>query len=402
MNKILILTILCGVMIMECEREIEAATEYTFYGNMPKKVLLSYLSRSITMGDMVNSKHRDDDIRMLHNMGAKFIGRAAILWGNPGDDDAHFAKAKETAEKMHKLDPEVILQAGIFEAIYSGTSELPIPDWVFKEFGLPVEKRNFSYDAMLFDNGKLKDMWGPGGSVPDMSKLETRMWFFYRAKRYIDAGYEAFHLGQVHLMSQDDPGFKGWLDMLGRIQKYASKRARRHFILCDAHTHGIAVDGKLLFDFHSYPLRIKEVAGKPQEGELAVGYIDSIFKDSLGGITPSGWKCDNLPYIAEVDNWGSSGKGGQANIGGCWIWGYDEICWFARQSEDYRNKWLKYAWDWMKKTDPNGRLEMIGLRCLADQVNGLDEYCANKPSPACPTGFNQEDAIKAIWASDKK
>lgn len=399
MIRLLVLTLLCGVMIMECECSAESASQYAFYGNMPKRVLEAYLSRSITMADLVNSKHRDDDIRMIGNTGAKFIGRAAILWGNPGDDDAHFLRAKETAQKVHAVDPEVILQAGIFEAIYEGVSQLPVPDWVFKEFGLPAEKRNFDYKAMLFKDGKYRDLWGLGGSVPDMSKLETRMWFFYRAKRYIDAGYEAFHLGQVHLMNQDDPGDKGWLDMLRRVRGYAAKRARRHFVLCDAHTHGIEHDGKLMFDFHSYPLRIKEVEGKPEQGELAIGYIDSIYRDSKGGTTPSGWKCKSLPYIVEVDNWGASGKGGQAAIGGCWIWGYDEISWFSRQRETYRNSWLKYAWNWVKKNDPNGHLEMIGLRCVADPGNGLDEYCANKPSPACPNGSNQEATIKSIWAS---
>jgi hypothetical protein len=169
-------------------------------------------------------------------------------------------------------------------------------------------------------------------------------------------------------------------------------------VLCDAHVyHGCIHDGKLLFDFHAFPLRIKEVAGSPEKGELAAGYIDSIYGKSEGGITPSGWKCDSLPYIVELDNWGSSGKGGQ-QIGSCWVWGYDEIVWFSRQDEPYRNDWLRYAWNWLHSNAPNGYLEMPGSRCLADSVNGLANYYANTKSANCPDGFNQEDTIKAIWA----
>ena len=32
-------------------------------------------------------------------------------------------------------------------------------------------------------------------------------------------------------------------------------------------------DGKLLLDFHSFPLRIKEVPDKPQEAVLKVGLL---------------------------------------------------------------------------------------------------------------------------------
>ena len=172
-------------------------------------------------------------------------------------------------------------------------------------------------------------------------------------------------------------------------------------VLCDAHTPdgGPIHEGRLLFDFHAFPLRIKEVAGKPQQGMLEVGYLDSLFRRSRGGVTPSGWKCESLPYLVEFDNWGSSGKPG---VGGqsYWTWGYDEICWFAHQPAEYRNEWLKYAWDWTRAHDPACFLEMPGSRCLADPVGAEAWYCANAKSAATPTGSGQEDAIRAVWAAD--
>jgi hypothetical protein len=143
------------------------------------------------------------------------------------------------------------------------------------------------------------------------------------------------------------------------------------------------------------------VAGSPQKGVLEVGYLDTLFRRSKGGVTPSGWKCDSLPYLVELDNWGSSGKAGQPGLA-YWTWGYDEICWFAHQPEEYRNEWLRYAWKWVREHDPNGFLQMPGSRCLADPVGDEWWYYANTRSAASPFGYNQEETIKAIWASDKR
>ena len=79
-------------------------------------------------------------------------------------------------------------------------------------------------------------------------------------------------------------------------------------------------------------------------------------------------------------------------------WGSIEIDWFARQPEKYRNEWLRYAWDWIRKNDPNGYLQMQGSKCLNPQdAGGAKWYHANTKSQACPEGFNQEETIKAIW-----
>ena len=370
--------------------------DYSFDGRISREVLENYLARSITMAELSHSQCFGDDLRMIRNIRPKFIGRFAFLWGHPGDDEAYFRDVKAAADRIHEADPGIVLQSCIFEAIFTGVDKVPVPAWVFEEFGLKPEQRRFSYKAMLFDDGTWHDRWGRGASVPDMSKLETRMWFFYRARRYIDAGCEAIHFGQVMLMNRNDRGNRYWMRMLSRCRRYAAKHARRHLLLCDAHTHGEVSGGKLLFDFHSFPLRIKSVKDHPQQGALEVGHIDSIFRRSKGGICPSGWKCDSLPYIAEVDNWGSSGRGGQFTQD-YWCWSYDEICWFARQPEAYRNGWLRYAWKWIRENAPNGYLQMPGTRCLSDPANGQRTYWANTRSDACPGGFGQEETIKAIW-----
>jgi len=88
-----------------------------------------------------------------------------------------------------------------------------------------------------------------------------------------------------------------------------------------------------------------------------------------------------------------------------WIWGYDEITWFAHQNKQDRSAWLRYAWNWVRTTDPNGYLEMPGSRMITNgrlKAPGDSAprpwYHANNPSAAAPDGMGDEDTIRAIWA----
>ncbi len=339
---------------------------------------------------------------MISRIGVKFAGRAIYMWGAESRLESLIVQGKIVAEKVHRADPDVVLQCAIFEIVTTDVNRISVPDWVFQEFDLPSSRRNFQYESMLYPEDHRVDQWGKGQSVPDMSQLETRMWFFYLAARYIDIGVEGIHFGQVEIMDDRDPGPRHWDDMMTRVRRYATTRARRRWILCDAHvpSGGIVLpDGKLLFDFHSFPLRIEAVPNKPEQGILRVGFSDSIFLRSKGGLSPSGWKCDALPYLVELDNFGGSGHEGE-DRGDIWCWGYDEITWFARQPENYRDLWLRYAWNWIRRTDPNGYLQMPAGRVLYQPVDGKSWYWANKPGSAVPWGFNQEDAIKTIWGND--
>ncbi len=72
-------------------------------------------------------------------------------------------------------------------------------------------------------------------------------------------------------------------------------------------------------------------------------YLHSIFLRSKGGRTFTGWQCERLPYLVELDNYGSSTHPGHPGQGADWVWGYDEISWFANQSSEYRAQWRRYA-----------------------------------------------------------
>ena len=82
------------------------------------------------------------------------------------------------------------------------------------------------------------------------------------------------------------------------------------------------------------------------------------------------------------------------------IWGWDEITWFATQSETDRNDWLRYAWSWLHANDPIAHLEMPGSRVLTPGPGGGPRwYWANAKSAACPGGFDTEATIRELWGT---
>jgi len=377
--------------------------KYQFDRTISREVLESYLSRAITMEGLLNGRgDLEDNIRMLKSIGAKFIGRSLCLWGGEANLLRNLERASQQLPKVHAADPEMILQACIFEIVTTQVDQVPVPEWALAALGQPVEKRNFRYADMLYPSGRLKDHWRPGQSVPDVSRPETKLWFYYLGVSFIGVGCDAIHFGQTELMNGNDRNLDHYSQVLTLIRSYAAKHARRHMVLCDSHvpSGGLVREGQLLMDFHSFPLRIMEVPDKPQEAILKLGFSDGIYGRSKGGTTSSGWKCEHLPYLVEIDNWGVSRQPGQAKAGGIWIWGYDEITWFAHQSRQYRSNWLRYAWDWVRRTDPNGYLQMPGSRTLSSPRDRMRWYYANNPSPAVPDGLGDEDAIRAIWAAD--
>ncbi len=377
---------------------------YQFDAKISRQVLENYLARSICMEGMLNGRgDLKDNIRMLKTTGAKYIARALCLWGAENDFLNNLQRAREEVPQIVAADPDMILEACVFETVSPRVNRIAIPGWVFTALGQPVEQRNFRYDDMIYPTGQRRPM-GPNAQVPDESRLETQLWFYYQAASYIDAGCEGIHFGQVEIMNRNDPDNAHWARLLGLVRHYAAAHARRHMVLCNGHvpTGGLIHDGNPLLDFNAFPLRILETPDKPQEAILKLGFSDGLYHRSKGGRTFSGWTCEHLPYFVEFDNYGVSRHPGQPNTKGefNWVWGYDEITWFAHQPKEYRARWLKYAWDWVRRTDPNGWLEMPGSRTARSP--DTQWYFANDPGPAVPTGLGDEDAIRAVWAADAR
>lgn len=398
-----------------------AGLDFSFSGSVSKKVLCNYLSRSIIYSDehtVTRGLTFDETLRFILYTGAKYIGHASCTWNPGAADDSDIENKKADLAKAHSVDPDIMFEACIFECISKKVNEIAIPPWVFNAFGQTATARNFNYDSMIFLDGSFINHWGYDASVPDMTRLETQMFFYYRACRYIDAGFEGLHMGQVHLIGKKDRNFACWTKVLNMIRDYAKTHARRKFVFITAHTHGITgTDNKLLFDFHAFPLRMAPAKGSlphipteknPQEVEFRTGYSDSIYERSLGGVTHSGWSCSSLPYFVELDNfWNgvcdSDIDSPESKFPYCW--GMDEISWFANQPQSYRTEFLQYAYNWVRDLSDDGFAEMPGNRtAYVRNPKDRKEFFHNPYVPNSSLfyskGFDDEDTIRNIWISD--
>ena len=449
---------------------IANSKSFDFKGSMSEKVLRSYCAHAVTLSDfcvvgVTTDPQFEEDLRMVRNTGAKFIGRtASYSWSgsmSAADIVKHFQLAKQQAAAVHKADPQIILQAGVFEIAYKATvNNTPIPAYVFEAFGLTPEKRNFRFDDIAWkegDNALSKEPWGRNDAcVPNITSVETQMYFYYAITRYIDAGFESIHLGQaVKMANGSAANYKYWdkVTQLGR--EYAKTHARRGVVLFDAHTSysDFKIGDRLITDI--YIATFTGVVDEKMEDDAQTAQLvhySQLGSSAVGrapaGQHPLGFYTQKQFTIIELDNHGP-GPDNLANVAtpyGFWIWGYDEITWFARQPEWYRNRFLAESQAFlatdkrlldengdqtcfiqfsMKRvtTAPytrlfyvNGATNIDTVLTSADRAGGVSytledirkrftfnmadrsNYYANTQSEACPFGSNQEVVIKAIFA----
>ncbi len=391
------------------------AKEMRFDGAVTKEVLCNYLARSVTMSMENNFTLSEKSTHVksfILNTGAKYICRAATCWNPSKTDISTHEGQKAFIKSVHAEDPAVVFEACIFECVSPNVNEIKIPAYVFEAFGLQSEDRSFNFSDMCYEDGRYLNQWGENTAVPDITRLETQLFFYYRAVSYIDLGYEGLHMGQVHIIGADDENWECFTKLLTMIRTYAKENARRHFVFINAHTHGIIdADGKLMFDFHMYPSRpaaaettpTPPTKDDPQEAVFIEGHSDSIYGKSMGGMTQSGWECDTLPYLVELDNFGSDES--KLFIGDpsdtLRVYGMDEISWYANQPASYRKKFLEYAYTWVRDEAPgDGYFAMPGQRVATiydeNKTAIAWQYYAYAPS-TFKEGCGDEATIKRIW-----
>ena len=386
------------------------------------EVLNNYLSRTFVCHclDELNIDKFDESLRMILYTGAKYINRAvgdSAFIPNLEEISRH-GLYRQLIDMAHSYDPDIIFEACVFEACHINMTKIKIPEYVFEYFELPYEDRCFDNTAMFYDDGHnvnvFDDLIGGWVSFPDLSKLETQMWFFYRCTSFIDAGFDAIHFGSTPCMSDVDckQGHAGFRNICKLTRKYAKTHSRKGFVLLNSHTHGIIVDGETsILDFNAWVSSGRSPEGSvahaptednPQEIEIVFNDPQnpwSIYGRTCGATMPSGWKAEKMPYLVELDNFGVNidllDKPSSENSGMLY-WGIDEIGWFIRQPRWYRNKWLRYIRDEIERIDPAGKISMPAIRRAAVVNDGkevLGWYYANLPewSTYIPEAMTEED-----------
>ena len=207
---------------------------YHFVGSIPKTVLANYLARSISMPGFWSqqqnavedpSQQYFSNLRMLKDIGPKHVAFACDLSWNLGvgyDVNAVTAAGKNVADDLHAIDRDIIVGGACYETVGPAANTVRIPAWVFHEMGLPYESRTFRWEPMVY----------PETLAIDIAQLESRMWYYYWSRHYIDLGLEHMHFGDLDSLTKNDgPTFAHYRDLLTRVRKYAARRARRGVIV---------------------------------------------------------------------------------------------------------------------------------------------------------------------------
>ncbi len=391
--------------------------DFKFDGSISLDVLNNYLSRAITYCIYAESdtwygrfdeKTAKDAKRAILNAGAKHIARAISVWMPSATEEAEYPKIAEWISDVHSSDPEVVFEACIFETCTEKMNTIAIPECVFKAFGKKAENRNFDVNKMVFDNGFWLNVWGNGLHVPDITKEETQMWFYYRACRYIDMGCESLHLGQVNLIGFKDENLACWTKVIHMIRDYAKENARRHYVIINGHypmQNFVGTDGAMLVDFNAFPLRLRVPEGEtdhapsednPQKCEI---WLDCdarpLYFGLIKGTSPSGWTAEKYPYLVEFDNDG--GDNNDHTIAKN-RWGYDEISWFANQPQWYRHQFLKDVVNQVEGLENNGHVALPGRRTAYLSFIHSRLYYVMNDAKHYENGFSDEAAIKEIFS----
>ncbi len=364
------------------------------------------LDRAVTMSSFTQSfpwaqRLRRANIDLVAELQPALVGRAALVWGWEHLMLRSMSGLHIRARQVHEVAPDAVLQGCIFEFVSRDVEKITVPADVQQAFGLEPMDRKYVYDDLLPTAAppQLYHGWRTDAAVPDITRLETRLWFFHLAMVYLDAGFEAIHLGNIARITTHDHDLRWTEDLLQRIRAYAAVHARRGWVLLDAHTHGLVREGRLLLDFHSWPLRPREV-GDPADEDviLEAGFIDSIYGRSRGGVTPSGVYRRHQRFLVEVDNGYAGPTPGGCDLPEC-VWGYDEITWFARQSTERRDALLRYFWRRVPELDPAGRFQVPAVRPMqALLATGCEHYLLHNPD-AVSCGAGQIATVLDMWGS---
>lgn len=385
---------------------------YYFCGSISQNTIHLYLQKAASYGyvteGIINEEMFNDEIGMLQYTNPKWLGRVAGEWQAGENDYQEFSNAVYVANRIHnEVDSSIILQAAIYEHIdkrISNTSDwrIMIPDSIFTIFcntEYPGYTGYFEFNNIVYE----------GTEIPDMSKPETQMWFYYRAIQYINAGYESLHMGQFQIMNNRDSLNSGWYKMLTEIRNYAKNYARRKIVLIDCHFVSsqcqdlyfglndvpylckykmlgdktiISPTDTLLFDFISFTLLpdeflepVKELSNfyDGYDRLCLINYKDcTLLNKTYVGLEPQQFNNQiTLPMLVEMDNGGT-------NIYDCegfktdetyscntdmdatletpeyLTWGFGgESVWYSLQSPGYKHYFSWYAYDLIPTLNEN-------------------------------------------------
>lgn len=397
--------ILCGLALFanSCKKYKNDDNNYVISADYSSAVLENYLKRSMTMDGIFNRpEEANEHIRMATATGAKHLSRTVYVKGNESELDLVLSAAEPLISQTHAEDHDIICEASIYNIIskdIEAGNRIQIPSDVLELFGEKTDTiRYFRFNEMVHEEVDTLNLGSEEGLL-DISRVISRMWYFYLAQQYIDIGIEGINLMYFPNVIVNDTTSLGYaFEVVDNIRKYGESNGRRSFAIITAITNHSLIRGKKsILDFNSYYIRPKRGA-EAIEVVQEYGFHDAIYGNSEGGTNPLGESIETLPYVVFFSSGTSNGKI-TSNHGDDYVWGYDEISWFSILKRKEQILFLETHADWVKRKDLVGFLQMPGVVPLFVNTPPYREqlFYANDKSSRIKNSYKLEKTIRKIW-----
>jgi len=308
------------------------------------------------------------DIAMLKSTAEHWGPQDHIFWTNLCPMVCDINRAYDCAGK-----PRPIFSFGNYELVRNNVQYYEICEEVklvfqdeISNLSLPMQKyyqtaTHFVMDSIVYEgNPSGPSYCHPDCGVPDISRIETKMYMYYVAMRFINCGFSAIDMS--HNMAkymQNDPTYEHTYSLIMKIKEYAKNTNGEQFLIGGG-TEKLKVAGtdNLLFDYIFTPMRPVDTTGyftqenacskDPLEAYIDPdGHGDQPFNDT-GGVTPNGCEIEDcVPILLDFDHHegietDAIDGPGVADTLHYSVYGYDESAWWDHLSPDCQNDWFTY------------------------------------------------------------
>jgi hypothetical protein len=322
--------------------------------SLTKPLLDAYLDQAVTH---MNGHWDDWNVRgmqFLECSGTKFIHWGDLGWARLYTA-ADWQKITAAADMIHgsPWGCNMILECGIMEAIYpSQADNQRIPDWylhVLQDLGIqqkrsfgPNGPQYFCYESMFDRNAPdwpWVDIWGSGSGAPDITMLETLLWYSWLAAEYIDAGFEGIMWGQIMLTGTRDYDHAASYGLCEFSRQWANARGYRRAMTLTSHVNRTwnypTNSSNPVFTHLTWPTRMRYTTNAGFGMQFGIGVPASPPQQGGQEIEAILQLPGDLPILLEIDNYGPGEK---------WVCdqGWDEITAFARKPAADRRAFLDH------------------------------------------------------------
>lgn len=422
------------------------------------------------------------DVALLVRLRATLVQFAASSWEQPekftpGSD--FLRAAAETVRRINEAFdcaglPRPYIQASVLENLganitcgppdnpcqpwmrpgplgtNSGVNTVLIPTSVITEFRTEIQgdsasthyltKAGAPRDSLHFNFFRIASPFMDGYS-PDITLLEGRLWFFYQAKCFLDAGYTSLHMGQPKvwgkLYATTDATRPAALHavavLMARIRRYAQTRpglSNARLLLTaepmsepERNSNSLKFEdgpGRLIFDLNLATMRPREIspaldeqAGTQRSSTYRCPAIDVAalstractgqylaaidpchgfnFASNGGGRTPLGFSYpQQLPYIVYFDHGGTINRLPTGELvptkvlwpGNNGTWGWDDAGWFsAALNDSCQADWLRVEFAQVRTLTARGSFLAAPGRLTNNLQVGLYNGAGKAPRP---------------------